>query len=374
MIYADYNSTTPCLESVIAAMNEIHGTVYANPSSRHYLAGRQAGNALEQSREHIATVLSCSDQEITFTSGATEATNHIIFGVYARLAKKRTRLLCTQTEHDATLHAMQHCAAAGADFHTLPVNAQGTIDTDALTELLATPTALVSTMLVNNETGVINDIAAIAEICHAHGALLFCDITAAMGKIDINLATLGCDFACSSAHKLYGPKGVGILWKRSGLAIDPLLFGGSQERGLRAGTENIAGIVGYGAACQWYHRHSIQHQQHLLSLSTELENLVRADLANCHIAGSEAARAPGCSMLSVPGLKKTWLSQLKIVAAAGGSACSSGKNSGSHVLLAMGYDDLDAGNSIRISLGHPTTSVDVQIIAEELTAGAKKLL
>lgn len=371
MIYADHNATTPCLPEAAAAVQRALLTDFANPAARHHAPGRAALGLVDEARAAVAALLHVRSDEIVFTAGATEACNLAIFGVAARLLASRPRFVTTAVEHPAVLAPLDRLTALGADVQRIPVRADGSIDLAAARNLIDERTALVCAMLVNNETGVIHDVAALAELAHASGALLLCDATQAPARIAVDLPALGCDLAAISAHKLYGPKGIGALWLRRGLALEPHLLGGGQERGLRPGTLNTPGIAGFGVAARIANERLPARIVHLTALSTQLENSLRNDLPGLVIHG--AMRAPGVAMLTLPGLRHGWLAQLAEVAASAGSACSSGTGEASHVLTALGVARDDARNSIRISLGEGTTTAEVGRIAESLTRGARRL-
>ena len=374
MIYADNNATTPCLEQVVERMHHCLQHVYGNPSSRHYIAGRNAAAIVDEARQHVADLINCEIDEITFTSGATEALNQCIFGVATRLLGKRPRMICAATEHPAVLEPAKRCGEAGADLCILSVDQNGLVNLDELNQLLQeNATALVCVMLANNETGVINDIQRVCDISHEHGALVLCDLTAGLGKCSVNIEALGCDFAAATAHKINGPKGIGFLYKKRGLAIDPLIYGGGQEQQLRSGTENIPGLAGLSEAVKYLLDNGTAHREHLRDLHAHLENRLKEAIPNLCIHGQGAPRTPGCTMLCVTGLQRGLLTQLKTVAASAGSSCSSGSGHGSHVMQAMQVPAADANNSIRISLGHFNTRAEVDQICDELIAGVQRL-
>lgn len=371
MIYADHNATTPCLPEAAAAVQRALLTDFANPAARHHAPGRTALGLVDEARAAVAALLHVRPDELIFTAGATEACNLAIFGVAARLLADRPRFVTTAVEHPAVLAPLDRLTSLGADVQRIPVRADGAIDLDVARALIDERTALVCVMLANNETGVIHDVAALAELAHARGALLLCDVTQAPARMAVDLPALGCDLAAVSAHKLYGPKGVGALWLRRGLALEPHLLGGGQERGLRPGTLNTPGIAGFGIAARIATERLDVRVAHLTALSAQLESRLRADLPGLVIHG--ATRVPGVAMLTLPGLRHGWLAQLAEVAASAGSACSSGTGEASHVLTALGVARDDARNSIRISLGEGTTAAEVARIAESLTRGARRL-
>jgi cysteine desulfurase len=229
-------------------------------------------------------------------------------------------------------------------------------------------------MAANNETGVLQPVEEVVKLAHAAGALVFCDMTQMPGKLPFNVHTLGVDFACFSAHKCYGPKGAGAFYKRRGLALSPLIFGGGQEQGLRSGTENVPGIVGLGMAMDRAGREVHQRKAHLERLTRSLESQVRSRLPRVVIQSQGADRLPGTSMFSLPGIRGKWLAQLPGIIASSGSACASLQGKPSHVLRAMGVDETTAMNSVRISLGTPTHEPEVREIAQSLIRGGEKLL
>jgi cysteine desulfurase len=371
MIYADYNATAPCLPEVVEAVRATLAA-QANPSSRHHAPGRAAAAALDLARSRVAALLGAEPDQVLFTSGATEACNLAILGVAERLLASRPRFTLGATEHPAVIEPHQRLRAAGAEVIELPVDRDGRLRPDALAPI-DQRTALVSLMLVNNETGVIQDVAAAARVAHERGSLLLCDATQALGKLPVAVAALGADLVACSAHKLYGPQGAGALWVRRGLSLEPRVYGGGQERGMRSGTHNLPGLVGFGVAAEHAVRELEARAARLAALTRRLELALRAGLPGVVIQGAGAPRAPGTTFLTVPGLPRGLLAQLTAVAASGGSSCASGTGKASHVLRAMGVPEADAGNSVRISLGQPTTEDEVDAIAADLIAGARRL-
>jgi cysteine desulfurase len=380
VIYADYNSTTPCLPEVVQAVAEQLARP-GNPAHRLHPSARQAQDALEHARDQLAQFLGADAERIVFTSGATESCNLAIFGVASRLLGTRPRFVYGATEHPAVVEPHRRLRVAGAEVMEIPVDAQGRLDLEALRALVTPRCALVSVMAANNETGVISDIPAISAICHAQGALMLCDATAAVGRIPLRCepggrdgtVPCGADFLACSGHKLYAPAGVGALWIRRGLSIEPLIAGGGQERGLRGGTPNLPGIVGFGVAAHAAAAQRSARSEHLLALTRQLEDAVTRALPEVVVQGQGAPRAPGTSFFTCPDLPRGWLAQLRAVAASGGSSCSSGTGKASTVLLAMGVTAADAANSIRISWGVPSTTAEVDAVAADLIAGVRHL-
>lgn len=371
VIYADHNASTPCLPEAAAAVAHALLVAFGNPSARQHAAGRAAQALVEGARSAVATLLHVNPEELVFTSGATESCNLAIAGIAGRLLSRRPVFVALAVEHPAVLAPLERLAAYGAEIRLIPVQADGSVDLQAAAAAIDERTALVAAMLVNNETGVIHDVPALAALAHAVGALVLCDITQAPARMAVDLPSLGCDLAALSAHKLYGPKGVGALWLRRGLALDPLQVGGGQERGLRAGTLNVPGIAGFGVAAQIAHDRLPARVEQLSAHGATLEAMLASALPGLVIHG--ARRVPGVAMLTLPGLRHGWLTQLANVAASAGSACASGTGEASHVLTALGVNRADARNSIRISLGDGTTGGETVAIATALIQGAQRL-
>lgn len=371
MIYADHNATTPPLPEVVQAMRAALEESWGNPGSRQHAAGRRALALLDGARHAVAGLLGARDEEIVFTSGATEALNLAILGLGERLLATRPRLVSCASEHPAVLEALARLREAGAEVLLLPVDGEGRLDPQRLADAIDDRTGLVCLMAANHETGVIHDVAQAAHLAHARGALLLCDATQAVGRMPLDVAGLGADAVACSAHKLYGPQGSGALWLRRGLGLSAQLHGGSQERGLRPGTPNLPGIAGFAAACAAARRDLAPRIAHLSALGARLEDRVRALLPGVVVQGGGAPRAPGTSMFTLPGLCAGWLATLSGVAASGGAACTAGQVS--RTLLAMGCAPADAGNSIRISLGLGSSLDDAEAVAGELARGAAAL-
>ena len=374
MIYADHNATTPCDPDIAAAMTRFLCEEFANPSNRASLSGRRARGAVDLARQQVARAAGATPDEIVFTGGATEAANTIILGVMQRLMQERPRIVSSAVEHPAVCMPAEYCGRAGAEWIETPVDANGVVKLDAMEQALTdAPAALVCVMAANNETGVLQPLDDVVRLARAHGALVFADFTQMPGKLPFNVHAENIDFACFSAHKCYGPKGVGAMYKRRGLSLPPLLRGGGQEEGLRSGTENVPGIVGFGMAMDRAARDVHARKARLRRLSDVLEGLVRSQIPGVVVQSAGADRLPGTSMFSLPGAAGNWLAQLPDIIASSGSACASMQGKPSHVLTSMGVDEATARNSLRISLGAATTEADVRHIAKRLVEGAKKL-
>jgi len=341
-IYLDHNATSPLRETARKAMLaawELSG----NASSVH-AEGRQAHALLDDAREAVARALGAIAPMVVFTSGGSESNNLALKGAPVR------RLIVSAVEHPSVLEAAQ---ASGKHVDVVPVDGLGIVDLFALDQLLARgPKALVSVMLANNETGVIEPLRDVVAVAHKHGSLVHCDAVQAFGKIAVNFGLLGVDTLSVSAHKLGGPLGSGALVIRDGLALYPLIHGGGQELRRRAGTENIAAISGFAAAAQ----------EKILEIKS-LRNHLESGLEGAVIFGAEAERLPNTSCFAVPGLTaETALMALDLAgfAVSSGSACSSGKVAKSHVLAAMGVKPDLAGSAIRVSLGWTTTAQEIE--------------
>ncbi|MDF2367467.1 cysteine desulfurase family protein [Sneathiella sp.] len=352
-VYLDFNATAPIRPEVVTAMVAMMEQG-GNPSSVHQ-AGRTARNRVEEARSLLAHLLGCKAPEIVFTSGGTEANN------FALSAFPDRPLFISAGEHDSVL------AAAGPAIR-LPLKSDGLLDLAALETQLseAGQGALVSIMLANNETGVIQPIAEIAALVQGKGGIFHCDAIQAVGKIPLDFAALGVDMMSVSAHKFGGPQGIGALVIRDGLAVPPLLKGGGQELGRRAGTENVAGIVGMGTAARSA-MEGLEGYTAIANLRDSMEARLLEISPESHIYGRNAPRLPNTTTISMPGVA----SELQVmsldldgIAVSAGSACSSGKVKASHVLTAMGASAEEAGAAIRISLGWSTTPDDIDRLVE----------
>jgi cysteine desulfurase len=363
-VYLDYNATAPLRAEALAALTGMLAQP-GNPSSVHG-EGRNARRRVEAARREVASLIAAAPGELVFTSGGTEANNLAIFG-----SRPRT-VIASAVEHDAVLQAAH---ASGATVRLVRVGADGALDMAHLADLLAAAEApvLVSVMLANNETGVIFPVAGVAALAHRHGALVHCDAVQAAGKIPVDVKALGVDLLTLSAHKLGGPQGVGALWVAPQLDIDPVQRGGGQERGLRAGTENVAGIVAFGAAAAAARDGGAGDR--LAVLRAGLEAGVRAAQPLAVIYGEAQPRLPNTACIGLPGVAaETQVMALDLagVAVSAGAACSSGKLRPSHVLVAMGHGEAAARCAIRVSLGWNSTAADVERFLAAWTPLARK--
>lgn len=356
-IYLDYNATAPVRPEAVAATTAALAAV-GNASSVHAV-GRDAARVVERAREQLAALVGCSPSELIFTSGATEANN---LAIRSAAAPGRS-LVVTAVEHPAVSEA----AAAVADsvagkVHTIGVHRDGTLRVDELEDALATSPALVSVMAANNETGVLNDLDLVVRLAHEAGALVHSDATQLVGRLPIDLRTLQLDLLSLSGHKFGAPQGVGALFVRRGTtpAIRPLAYGGGHERGRRAGTLNVPGIAGLGAAAETARCHLEEEAVRIRSLRDHFETTVMTALPGTRRNGHPDRRLPGVSSLTFDGLPAdALLAAMPHVAASEGSACSSGALEPSHVLLAMGLSRDEADCTVRFSLGYATTADDI---------------
>lgn len=363
-IYFDHNATAPLDTRVLEAMLPYLTGPYGNPSSVHRY-GRAARQAVDTAREQVAALAGAEASQIVFTSGGTEANNLALKGVM--LHRPNTRLLISAIEHAAVLEPAETLQRDGMAVEKIPVDAEGRVNLSELERLLAAaPVGLVSVMRANNETGVIQDITAIATKVRAAGSLLHCDAVQAAGRLPLAFTDSGAQLMSLSAHKLYGPKGIGALVVDKTLELKPQILGGGQEKGLRGGTENVGAIVGFGAAAALAHSELEARNRHTRGLRDRLEAGLRT-MPGVVIFGEDAERLPNTVQFGTPGFEsETLLMSLdrKGIAVSSGSACHSGKTEPSHVLLVMGVDPALALSAIRVSFGVQNTAEEVDRFLE----------
>lgn len=370
MIYLDYQATTPLAPEVAEAMRPWLETGFANPHSSHRL-GREAAAAVEVARNRVREALGAPGDggKLYFTSGATEAINWALKGVATRLPADRRRIVTVATEHAAVLDTVEWLGGLGFDVAFLPVSADGFVERAALEAAVDGRTGLVAAMLVNNEIGVIQPIPAIAAIARAAGALFFCDAVQGLGRIPIPLAD--CDLVAVSAHKVHGPKGIGALWLRDGVELDPLLHGGGQEGGVRSGTLSPALCAGFGEAARLLVERREADRAHV----ERLWDLARASMPGWILNGSAEHRYRGNLNLRRDGVDSARLiSELRQIAFSAGSACASGSGRPSHVLAALGLSDREARSSIRLGFGRYTTEAELAEALKLIDAAASRQL
>jgi len=366
MIYLDHNATTPPAPAVLAAMLPVLSSLWANASSQHG-PGQEAKRALGAARTTVARVLGCKPVEVIFTSGATEANHLAVRGLLAASAPERQRVVFSSVEHAGHLKLAHALREAGTVVDLIPVRSDGTLDLAAAAALIGPDVALVSLMAANNETGVLMPVAEVAALAQAAGARLHVDATQFIGKLPFVFASCGADAVSLSAHKFNGPKGVGALLLRQGVALLPQTQG-SQERARRGGTENLPGIVGLATALELLGDVSAQAER-VARLRDALESGLRLALPDTHIWSHTAARLPGTSYLRFGQLSADVVLQRLDrldVAASSGAACSSGGSQASHVLTAMAVPEEEALAAVRFSLGASSTQEDISSLLKTL--------
>jgi cysteine desulfurase len=375
-IYLDHNATTPLLPEVIDRMTGALREEFGNPSSVHHF-GQQAKAAIDEARTEVATLLGADPSEVLFTSGGTESDNIAIRGAAEALeATGRRHLIASGIEHEAVLNTLKALAKRGWRTTLLPVDQTGIASPDAVRAALADDTALVSVMHANNEIGTIQPIAELARIAHHRGTLFHTDAVQSAAKVPVDVKVLGVDMLSISAHKFYGPKGVGALWIRRGLRVLPLLTGGRQERSRRAGTENVAGIVGMGVAARIARDKMVGEGARLSLLRDRLEAGILAAVPGTAVNGAREPRVPNTTNVSFDRVEAESLLialDLDGIAVSTGSACSSGTLEPSHVLKAMGFNAHRAQNSIRFSLGASNTDAEIDRVIAALPKIVEKL-
>jgi cysteine desulfurase len=375
-VYLDYNATTPVDPRVLETMLPYFTEKFGNAASRTHAFGWIAEDAVKTARQQIANLINCLDQEIVFTSGATEAINLALKGVWENYQTKGKHIITVQTEHKAVLDTCKALEKKGAEVTYLPVNREGLIDLQDLKNALTPQTILVAVMFANNETGVIKPIREIADLTHANNSIFMCDATQAIGKVNVDVEEEHVDLMCMSAHKLYGPKGVGALYvrrKNPRVTLFPQIDGGGHERGLRSGTLNVTGIVGFGKACEIAQAEMWDDAARISKLRTRLEQLL-CDLPGVYINGSTKHRLFNTTNIAFPGIRsESLIGRIPNIAVAMGSACTSAVAEPSHVLKAMGLSDEDTYSSIRFSLGKQTTQEEINDVIEQVGVAVNEL-
>lgn len=358
-IYLDNAATTPVRREVREAMRPYLSEKFGNPSSIHRW-GREAKLALEEARERVAAALKVAAAEIVFTRGGTEADNLAILG-RSRLRRDQP-VVCSAIEHRAVLATAQAAASEGNPLHLLNADATGYIDPAQVDDLLKLKPAVVSVMWVNNEIGVVQPVREFVERCAAAGVAFHTDAVQALGKVPVDLSEVPAALAAFSAHKIGGPKGVGALFVRGGTELAPLIHGGGHERGLRAGTEDVAGAVGMAVAAELAVKEQVEFAERVGALRDRLQEALEQRIPDLVVNGREAERAPHICNVSIPGVSNEALMvtlDMEGIAASSGSACSSGSVTPSHVLMALGLTPELAAPSVRFSLGRETTESEI---------------
>jgi cysteine desulfurase len=374
-VYLDHAATTPVREEVFEAMRPFFGPRFGNPSSTHRW-GREARAALDEARERLARCLGARSDEVCFTSGGTEGDNLAVLGAWRAMREKgRRAVVVSPIEHKAVLGAYHQAAHEGAEERMLDVDSDGTVSIESFDALVDDAVAVCSVMWVNNEVGSVQPIPAMAEKSRERGVVMHTDAVQAFGKIRIDAATQQFDLLSISGHKIGAPKGIGALFIRRGTPLEPLMHGGTQDRGRRPGTENVASAIGLARAAELTIEESERECRRVEALRDRLEAAIVEQVPDTVIHARNATRAPHVLNISIPGTDSESLLMaldLKGIAASGGSACSSGSISPSHVLVAMGVSPELAGAAIRMSLGSLTTDEAVNRVIEVLPALARK--
>ncbi|MFG0288470.1 MAG: cysteine desulfurase family protein [Rhodopirellula sp. JB044] len=383
-IYLDHHATTPCDRRVVDAMLPWLTERFANPHSDSHAAGREAAEAMNAAMETIASTIHAPASSLLITSGATESINLAMRGVMTHPRNRRNHMVVCTTEHPAVIDVATDLQRSGVEVSYVPVHAQsssdaslpGTIDLDALKDAVTDQTALVNVMIANNEMGAIHPIAEVARIVHDAGALLHCDATQAIGRMPVNVAELGIDLLSASAHKFYGPKGIGFLVAGGTdrrVRLRPQIVGGGQQQGLRSGTMNPAGIIAMATAIGL----GDDDGPRIASLRDRLWERLRGSIAGLQINGPNlsepASRLSGNLNFRLDHVEgETWMAATPGVAFSSGSACSSANPSASHVLLAMGLSESEARRSVRFGVGRFTTPEQIDEACEQLVAAFRR--
>jgi cysteine desulfurase len=357
-VYLDNNATTPVLPAVIEAMQPYFMEHFGNASSIHH-HGQETRAAVERARESVASLLGCGASEIVFTGGGTEADNLAVFGV----AQPGQHVISSTVEHHAVLNTCKHLESTGCDVTYMAVNSSGRVDPDDVRRALRPNTSLITIMMANNETGVLQPVEEIGKIAAEADVYFHTDAVQAAGKVAIEVKRLGCDLLSISGHKMNAPQGVGALFVRKGTGLRPMVFGGSHERSRRAGTENVPGIVGLGRAAELARAgFGGDEIERISQLRDRLENAIVGEIAGANVNGEGAPRVPNTSSIHfdcIEGEALVIALDLKGLAVSTGAACSSGAIEPSHVLTAMGMSRAQARGSLRFSLGKQNTAEDI---------------
>ena len=374
-IYLDYSATTPVKQEVVDAMLPYFSEFYGNPSSLYDLS-YPSKDAIAKAREQVSGLINCDPSELFFTSCGSESDNWVLFGVSDAQRKKGSNIITTSIEHHAILHTGDFQRKHGLDVTYLPVDAEGFVTPEALEAAIRPDTVLISVMYVNNEVGTVQNIKQLAQIAHEHGITFHTDAVQALGNVDCDVKELGVDLMSMSAHKIYGPKGVGALYIKKGTRISNYLHGGAQESKHRAGTENVPGIVGFGKAAEMAKEHFEEHVQHSSSLRDYFVERVLAEIPHTYLNGSREHRHPGNANITfeyIEGESILLMLNHYGICVSTGSACSSASLTPSHVLSAMGIPAEIIHGTIRFTVGDMTTKEDLDYTIDRLKEIVAKL-
>jgi len=365
MLYFDHAATTPVHPDVAEKMDQVSRLDYGNPSSI-YSSGRLSKSIIESARNQTAKMIDAHPSEIFFTGSGTESNNIVIWSI---LHQKKRHVITSSIEHPAVLKVLDDLTAFGLTYDVLPVDSTGIVSPEDLRSLIKTDTGLISIMYVNNEVGTVQKIDKLIEVAKEFSIPFHSDCVQSIGKVPISIKNLKADYLSFSAHKFYGPKGIGFLYKKKGLPIKPLIIGGGQESNIRAGTENISGIAGLGVAAQLATKELDGRINHLRKLETHFKSKVRKNFSHVIFHGNEKLYAPGICSLAIPGFKnEIILTKLdrKGIEVSNGSACSSGTVGLSPVLKVMGIKDEINKSTIRVSFGEGNTIDDISYLVKSI--------
>ena len=374
-VYMDYSATTPVKKEVLDAMLPYFSEHFGNPSSLYSIA-QESKEALEKARGQVASLIGAKANEVFFTAGGSEADNWALEGVADALKDKGNHIITTKIEHHAILHTAEYLEKHGIDVTYLDVDAEGRVNPVDVEKAITDKTVLISIMMVNNEVGTIEPIKEIAEIAHNHGILLHTDAVQALGNVPIDVDNMGIDLMSMSGHKIYGPKGVGALYIRKGTKISNFIHGGAQEMKKRAGTENLAGIVGFGKAAELAKENLESHIDRVSELRDYFISEVTSKIPDTIVNGSMEHRHPGNANISfeyIEGESMLILLDMNGISVSTGSACSSKSLTPSHVLSAMGIPVERIHGTLRFTIGDPTTKEDIDYVIEKLVEIVQKL-
>lgn len=374
-VYMDNAATTKLSPDVLNAMMPYLTDIYGNASSVHAF-GREAREGVEHARNQVAAAINASPDEIFFTAGGTESDNMAIKGVAHKYAKKGKHIITTAIEHHAVLHTCEALEKEGYEVTYLPVDEDGLISVEQVRAAMRDDTILVTVMFANNEVGTIEPIAEIGALCRERNVLFHTDAVQAVCHVPIDVKAMNIDLMSISAHKFHGPKGIGALYCRKGIVLEPVIVGGAQERKRRAGTENVAGIVGLGAAIERAHKNMAADMARVSALRDKLISGILKDIPHVKLNGHPTQRLPqnvNFSIRYIEGESILLMLDINGIAASSGSACTSGSLDPSHVLLAMGIPHEIAHGSLRLTLSDMTTDEEVDYVLETLTKTVKRL-
>lgn len=374
-VYMDYSATTPVKKEVLDAMLPYFSEHFGNPSSLYSIA-QESKEALEKARGQVASLIGAKANEVFFTAGGSEADNWALEGVADALKDKGNHIITTKIEHHAILHTAEYLEKHGIDVTYLDVDAEGRVNPKDVEKAITDKTVLISIMMVNNEVGTIEPIKEIADIAHNYGILLHTDAVQALGNVPIDVNDMGIDLMSMSGHKIYGPKGVGALYIRKGTKISNFIHGGAQEMKKRAGTENLAGIVGFGKAAELAKENLESHINRVSELRDYFISEVTSKIPDTIVNGSMEHRHPGNANISfeyIEGESMLILLDMNGISVSTGSACSSKSLTPSHVLSAMGIPVERIHGTLRFTIGDPTTKEDIDYVIEKLVEIVQKL-